>query len=185
MRAAVTQPVRHTRRRTKLGGGAGIQRSQIDERKRVAVCVERSHQGRGHCCNCAWGRYHNLVPLPTPRCHTGTFLGRPFTTASSKFVARGSGRAVTRVIAQTCRSTTLCRRKCCSTLFGTHHAVRGSTKRSSLFGIRRKPSVEHPHQTRTVVHDAGAGHCFRFLARSGCEGCISSLYLSAMHSWRT
>ena len=37
----------------KLGRGAGnyTQQSQIDERKRVLVRVERSHQGGGHCCN--------------------------------------------------------------------------------------------------------------------------------------
>ena len=41
MRVVAMQPVRHARRRTKLGGGAGIdtQRSQIDERERVPVCV--------------------------------------------------------------------------------------------------------------------------------------------------
>ena len=56
VRVVVVQSVLHARRCTKLGRGAGIytQQSKTDERKRVLLCVERSHQGRGHCCNRAW-----------------------------------------------------------------------------------------------------------------------------------
>ena len=55
------QLVRHARRRTKLGGGAGVDthRSQIDGRDRVLVCVERLHQGQTHRGNRARRRHQN------------------------------------------------------------------------------------------------------------------------------
>ena len=44
-----------------LGGRAGIdtQRSQTDARECVLVCVERLHQERAQCGNCARRRHHN------------------------------------------------------------------------------------------------------------------------------
>ena len=48
------QSVRHARRCTELGGGAGnyTQPSKINERKRVPVRLERSHQGRALLQTC-------------------------------------------------------------------------------------------------------------------------------------
>ena len=53
--------VRHARRRTTVGGRAGIdtQRSQVDERECVSLCVARLHQGRTHRGNRARRRHHN------------------------------------------------------------------------------------------------------------------------------
>ena len=56
VRAVAIQSVRHTRRCTEWGRGAGnyTQQPETCEEKRVPVRVERSQEGGGRCCNRAW-----------------------------------------------------------------------------------------------------------------------------------
>ena len=124
----------------------------ITEKTMRAACG-LPQQGMGRSA-CALSR--SLLPH-------GHLLGEAFNTASSKFGARGSGRAVTRVIALSSQVLQHLARK-----------TQSSPWLNEAFQIVWYPSkaVTWTHQTRTVVHEAGTGRCFRIFARSGCEGCI-------------